>query len=110
MNVAAADIYEKRAEILKAMAHPARLRMVDAISRGRKSVHELAELVDLDISTVSRHLTVLRNADIVTREKEGRNVYYSLRFRCVMNFFICVEDVLSSSAGKERHRCSLAGR
>ena len=100
MPDSATDVFEKRAEILKAMAHPARLRMVDAISSGRKSVHELAELVGLDISTVSRHLTVLRNADIVTREKNGRNVYYSLRFRCVLNFFTCVEDVLVSSAGE----------
>ncbi len=99
MTVDDKDIFEKRASILKAIAHPARLRMVDELARGRRCVRELAELVELDISTVSRHLTVLRNADIVSRKKDGRTVYYSLRFRCVLNFFTCVEDVLESSSG-----------
>ena len=81
------------------MAHPTRLYMVDELSRGERCVHELTEMVGADMSTVSRHLSVLRSAGIVTDDKRGSAVYYSLRMVCVLGFFDCIEQVLNSDEG-----------
>ena len=91
--------YEARAAIVKALAHPARLMIVDELNDHRqRCVCELTELVGTDLSTVSRHLAVLRNAGIVESEKRGTSVYYRLRVKCIRKFFECVESVLRASA------------
>lgn len=87
--------FEKRAEIIKAMANAARLVIVEELSRNEKTVGALTELVDLDISTVSRHLLILRHAGIVSCRKNGNQVLYRLRTPCVLNFFDCVEKVMN---------------
>jgi len=88
--------YEARARIIKAMAHPSRLFIVDELSRQERCVHELTEMVGADVSTVSKHLSVLKNAGIVQDEKRGAQVFYSLKVPCVLNFFSCVESVMKS--------------
>ena len=94
MDPATKALYRERARIIKAMAHPTRLFIVDQLSHGEKCVCELNEMIDADISTVSKHLTVLKNAGIVSDDKRGTQVFYSLRVPCVMNFFSCVESVM----------------
>ncbi len=91
-------IYEMRAKIIKAMAHPSRLMMIDALANGEKCVCELRDLVGSDISTVSKHLALMREAGIVNDRKAGQQVFYSLRVPCILNFFDCVEAVLKSTA------------
>ena len=86
--------YRQRAEIIKAMAHATRLYIVDVLSDGERCVNELTELVGADMSTVSRHLSVLRSAGIVASEKRGSHMFYRLRVPCVLRFFECVEAVL----------------
>ena len=93
--------YEARARILKALAHPTRLFIVDELSRQERCVCELAEMVGADGSTVSRHLALLKNAGIVRDEKRGSQVFYSLRVPCVLDFFSCVESVLKSVAREQ---------
>lgn len=83
--------FEERARVLKALAHPTRLFMVDVLSEGERCVNDLTEMVGADMSTVSKHLSVLRSVGIVGDEKRGSEVYYSLRMGCVMGFFDCVE-------------------
>ena len=90
--------FEARARIVKAMAHPTRLFIVDELSRGERCVCELTDMIGADMSTVSRHLSVLKGAGIVRDEKRGSQVYYRLRVPCVLNFFDCVETVLKSHA------------
>ena len=85
--------FAERAEVLRALAHPSRLMMVDELSRGERCVCELTELVGADMSTVSKHLSVLRYAGIVDCERQGVKVFYRLRVPCVLNFFNCVEAV-----------------
>ncbi len=82
-----------QARILKALAHPTRLLLIEELARQTKCVCELREVADLDMSTVSKHLSVLRNAGIVEDEKRGLQVFYSLKTPCVLNFFRCVESV-----------------
>lgn len=90
--------YEERAKIIKAMAHPSRLMMVDALVDGEKCVCELQELVGSDMSTVSKHLSLMREAGIVVDRKVGQQVFYSLRVPCIVSFFGCVEAVMKSCA------------
>jgi len=98
------DRFELRANIIKAMAHSTRLFIIDELSRGEKCVCELTEMIGDDISTVSKHLTVLRKAGIVDLDKRGLQVYYSLRVPCILNFFGCIESVMEVNLGKElRH-------
>lgn len=89
---------ETRAAILKALAHPMRLFMVEKLADKSYCVFELTEMVELDISTVSKHLSILKNAGLVSVEKKGKQVFYSLRMRCALNFLDCVEAVLREQA------------
>jgi ArsR family transcriptional regulator len=91
--------FDERAKVMKAMSHRSRLMMVDALSRGERCVCELQELVGHDISTVSKHLSVLKKAGIVSDERRGKQIFYSLKVPCVLNFFECLESVVR--AGKE---------
>ncbi len=90
--------YEMRASILKALAHPTRLFMIEQLSKKSHCVFELTEMVGLDVSTVSKHLSILKNAGLVNIEKKGKQVFYSLRMRCALNFLDCVEAVLREQA------------
>ncbi|WP_211225347.1 ArsR/SmtB family transcription factor [Maridesulfovibrio zosterae] len=89
--------YEARAKIMKAMAHPSRLMMVDSLSHGEKCVCELTELVGHDISTVSKHLRILKDAGIVEDERRGKQAYYRLKVPCILNFFHCIESVVAAN-------------
>jgi ArsR family transcriptional regulator len=91
------DIYERKAQILKALAHPSRLMIVDALSEGEKCVNELTDLVGSDMSTVSKHLTVMKSAGLVMDRKQGLQVIYRLRVPCILNFFGCVDAVLRAN-------------
>ena len=90
--------YEARARVIKAMAHPSRLFMVDELSRGERCVCELRDMIGADMSTISKHLSVLKDAGIVEDDKRGQQVFYRLRVPCILNFFGCVEDVLVANA------------
>jgi ArsR family transcriptional regulator len=89
------EAYKHKAQIIKAMGHPSRLMMIDALAEGEKCVQELQQIVGSDMSTVSKHLSVLRNAGLVNDRKAGLQVFYSLRVPCIINFFGCVEAVMA---------------
>jgi ArsR family transcriptional regulator len=90
--------FQARARIIKAMAHPTRLYFVDQLAQGERCVCELNAGVEADVSTVSKHLSVLKGAGIVADEKRGTRVFYSLKMPCVLGFFSCVETVLREQA------------
>jgi ArsR family transcriptional regulator len=100
------DRLEARAKVMKALAHASRLFIVDELSRGERCVCELTEMIGADVSTVSKHLAVLRSAGIVLDDRRGSQVYYRLRVPCILNFFGCVEAVITES---ERGRAETAG-
>ena len=101
MNTKERALYEARARIIMALAHPTRLFLADELSRGERCVCELTKMVGADMSTVSKHLAVLRSAGIVEDEKRGSQVFYTLRTHCVLNFFKCVETVLKTRAREQ---------
>ena len=81
------------AEIFKALAHPSRLRIVEELAKGERCVNELTELIGSDMSTVSRHLQLLRTVGIIKDDKRGLQVFYELRCKCILQFLHCVESV-----------------
>lgn len=87
------DKYQYMAEIIKAMAHSSRLLILDKLREREYCVCELQELIGADMSTVSRHLAVLRNAGIIDSRKHNNQVFYSLLCPCVLDIFSCVMEV-----------------
>ncbi|MDI3481870.1 MAG: hypothetical protein PWQ97_1525 [Tepidanaerobacteraceae bacterium] len=91
------DIYEVRASIFKALSHPTRLKILDLIgSSGEICVCNIVKQLDIDQPTVSKHLSILKNAGIIDSRKEGLMVFYSLKIPCVAEFFRCVDNVIKA--------------
>lgn len=81
------ELYKMKARVAKALAHESRLMIIDALYERDMCVSELTELVGADQSTVSKHLSVLKNSGIVTDRKERSNkVYYQLKVPTIQNF------------------------
>ncbi len=91
--------YEARTQIIRAMASPTRLMLVDELTRNdERCVCELAKLVQADVSTVSRHLLVLRQAGIIDEERRGKMTCYHLRGSLVQRFFDVAECCLRQAS------------
>ena len=99
MTAAAQAQYKTQARIIKALAHPTRLFIVDELSRGERCVCELTDMIGVEMPTVSRHLSQLKSAGILEDEKRGSQVFYRLRVPCVVNFFKCVQAVQKNGKG-----------
>ncbi len=89
--------YQARARVAKALAHPSRLMMLDALEKKELCVCELTEMVGADQSTVSKHLAVLKQAGLIEDRKKGTNTYYRIRICCLEGFWQCVESVLKEN-------------
>ncbi len=88
-------LLERRTTVMKALAHQSRLRMVEALSAGEQCVCDLQALVGADLSTVSKHLSLLKAAGVVLSEKRAQQVFYRLRVPCLLSFFSCVDAVFA---------------
>jgi ArsR family transcriptional regulator len=93
-TVADRDKCELRAQVLRAMAHPSRLMIIDELARGERCVCELQRIVGSDMSTISKHLRVMKHAGLVRDRRVGQQVYYALRVPCILRLFDCVEAVV----------------
>ena len=96
-------LFEKQAEIAKAIAHPLRIAIVNFLKDGEQCVCDIAEYVGSERSNVSRHLSVMVNAGLLDYRKDGLKVIYSLKCTCIVDFFSCVSRVLKQQA-KENNK------
>ena len=88
-------LFEAREKIMKSLANKYRLKIVDSLEKkNQMCVSDLEEALDLNQSSVSKHLNILKEAGVVKSKKEGLKVYYSLRTPCIINFFACVDNVI----------------
>lgn len=94
-------LIEAKANVLKALGHPTRLWMAEQLADGEKCVCELAEFIDADFSTISKHLSVLKQAGVVDDEKRGKQVYYRLKVPCILKYMSCVEAVIKASVKEQ---------
>jgi len=70
---------EGSARMLKAMAHPVRVKILSLLEEKKLSVTEIYEQLGLEQSVVSHHLGILRDKGVLKAERDGKNVYYCLR-------------------------------
>lgn len=87
-------LFEKQAEIAKAIAHPLRIAIIDFLKDGEQCVCDIAEHIGSERSNVSRHLAVMVKAGVLEYRKEGLKVIYKLKTPCVLRFFSCISKVL----------------
>jgi ArsR family transcriptional regulator len=87
--------FEHRARVLKAMAHPTRLMILALLQEREHCVCEIHAIVGGDLTTVSKHLSVLRAAGLVRDERRGSQVFYRLLVPCLQSFVECVDAVVS---------------
>ena len=72
------EIDQLHAELCQCLADPRRISILYALSEGPKNVSQLMEILDMNRATASRHLKVLRDGAMVTTERDGVSIYYSL--------------------------------
>lgn len=94
MNESDYEKYAARAEIAKALAHPSRLMIVDLLQHQELNVTQLTEAVGADQSTVSKHLSILKAAGLLSARKEGPVQWYRVTCGCLDGFFSCLENIL----------------
>ena len=85
-----------RADILKALAHPTRVLILDALSRGDRCVNDLRHLASSSLPTLSRHLDKLKKAGLVTERRAGPKVIHHLACPCILEALGCTVDVIKS--------------
>jgi DNA-binding transcriptional ArsR family regulator len=100
MNISAGTsvpISEVKAELFKALANPARIRVLEVLATGEHSVSELQPLVGLESSHLSQQLAVLRRAGLVSTRKEGTSVFYSISDRDLVELLAVARRMLVTS-------------
>jgi len=95
-------LFEKQAEIVKAIGHPLRIAIVNFLKDGEQCVCDIAEHVGSERSNVSRHLSVMAATGILGHRKEGLKVMYRLRAPCVLEFLSCATSCLKEQARENR--------
>jgi ArsR family transcriptional regulator len=93
-----------RAGIVKAMAHPTRLLVMEALMEGELCVNDLTKLAGCDVTTLSKHLSVMKRAGLLVCEKRGLQVFYQIACPCFAEFFRCID--LISSTRTQRILCA----
>ncbi len=89
---------KKRAAVIKALAHPSRLLIAEALMEGEMCVCDLKDLVGADMSTVSKHLGLMRDAGVLVSDKRGLNIYYRLACDCLGDFLQCLDKLTPGKA------------
>lgn len=89
-------LFELQAEVLKALAHPIRLAIVQFLHQEEKCVCKIVDYVGTSQSNISKHLSLMKQAGILSDRKEGLSVYYRLNMPCTLNFFQCVRDIIET--------------
>lgn len=94
MDSSTRQLYELKAEIIQAAAHPIRLAIIEYLADGEQCVCDIVDYVEAQRSNVSRHLSVMLKAGVVESRKDGLKVIYSLKTPCIIKFLGCVEEAL----------------
>ena len=88
------SIYKEQAKIFQALANPVRLYIINELRDREYCLCDLTKKKELDKSTISRHLKVLKESGITSTRKEGNIVYYSLNLHCILDYIKCVNDLI----------------
>lgn len=84
---------EKAAEILKAISHPIRLSIIKELSDSeRLSVTEIHEFLNIEQAAASHHLGILRDKGVLTAKREGKSIFYSLKYNSISKVVSWISD------------------
>ena len=83
---------ERVAETLKSVSHPARLRIIEILEEGERSVTEIQDGLGITQSLTSQHLSTMRMRGVLKSRKNGNMVYYSIANRDVVKVIHCIRS------------------
>ncbi len=110
MNEKLKRIYVQRVKIIKAMAHPTRLFIIDELSKSERCVQDLREMIGDDMSTISKHLAVLKNARLIIDDKRGNHVFYRIDASCASKIIACTDNIIKKKLEEDRSfGCDFSG-
>lgn len=95
------NLYDRQADVLKALAHPIRVAIVHMLQNGERCVCQIVPEMDCDRTNISKHLAIMTRAGVLRSRKDGLQVYYSLRTPCVANFLSCATSTLKNKAAED---------
>ena len=95
-------VFEVKAELFKALAHPARVRALEVLAEGERSVSDLQPDVGIEPAHLSQQLGVLRRAGLVATRKEGTTVYYSIKDPLLVELLAVAKALLITSLSETR--------
>jgi DNA-binding transcriptional ArsR family regulator len=95
-------ISELKAELFRALSHPARIRILETLANGERSVGEMQPVIGIELSHLSQQLGVLRRAGLVATRKEGQSVFYSVKDPLVTDLLGVAKQLLISSLAETR--------
>lgn len=96
------DLVELRAEILKALAQPTRLKIIDFLRDGERCVCEIFPAIGEEQSNTSRHLNLMLSAGVLARRKDGLKIYYAIKHPEIGAVLAAVTDVVKREIGERR--------
>lgn len=83
---------ERNAEFFKALGHPTRLWIVEQLTTGEHCVCEFVEAVGDKFPTISRHLSILKDAGVIADRREGKSIFYRLDCPCIKKMLECLKS------------------
>jgi ArsR family transcriptional regulator len=90
-------IFQVKAELFKTLAHPARIRVLEVLREGERSVTDMIPLVGLEQSHLSKQLAVLRRGGVVTTRREGSTVLYSAADPRIFHLLETAKEIVATS-------------
>lgn len=96
------EFYKLKTNIIKALANPIRLMIIDYLRDGEKCVCEITEKLGEEQSNVSKSLGILKSNGLIKDRKEGLNVYYRLNLCCINEFFCCLDNIISENLNQQK--------
>jgi ArsR family transcriptional regulator len=96
------QVYEKQADVAKAMSHPVRIAVLEYLKDGEQCVCDIAAAVGTERSNLSKHLSVMVNSGILASRKEGLKVFYKIKTPCILKFLECLKDCLKEQMAEQQ--------
>jgi len=88
------EFYKLKTAVIKAIANPTRLMIIDCLRDGEKTVSQIVEAINDEQSNVSKNLGILKSNGLIKDRKVGLNVYYTLKICCINEFFCCLDNII----------------
>ena len=96
------EFYKLKTNIIKALANPIRLMIIDYLREGERCVYEIVEHLNEEQSNISKSLGILKTNGLIKDRKEGLNVYYRLNLCCINEFFCCLDNIISENINQQK--------